>query len=75
MAWGTFSAAGVGPFVRLNCKVNANVYQNPLQRHAVLPLRASLNQPANFMIDNASCHTATLPKVSRNFSTMKELRF
>ena len=50
---GRFSAARVGPIVRLNDKVNSNVYQNLLQQDAVLPMRASPDQPANFMQDNA----------------------
>ena len=56
-----FSAAGLGPLVRLNGKVNDNVHQNLLQQHTVLPLRASRNQPANFMLRD------TLPNVSRSF--------
>ena len=52
------SAARVVPLVLLNGKVNANLYQNLLQQHAVLPLRASPNQPVNFMQDNTLCHTA-----------------
>ena len=32
-----------GPLVRFNGKVNANAYQNLLQRYAVLPLQASPN--------------------------------
>ena len=55
---GPNSAAGVVPIVRVDGKVNANVYQNIPQQHVVLPLRASPNQPANFMQDNAPSHTA-----------------
>ena len=46
------------PLVRLNGKVDANVYQNLLQQYAVLSLRLSPNRPANCMQDNAPCHTA-----------------
>ena len=52
-----FSASGLGP-VCLNDKVNSNVYQNLLQLHAVLPLGASPTQPADFMQDNATPHSA-----------------
>ena len=49
MVWGMISAAGVGPLVRLNGKLIANVYQNLIQQNAVLSLQASFNQPANIM--------------------------
>ncbi len=39
-------------------RVNANVYQNLLQQHAVPSLQASPNQPAIFMQDSAPRHTA-----------------
>ena len=58
MGWSMFSAAEEGPLVRLNSQINANMYQNFLQQHAILPLQAYPNQPANFMQDNDSCHTA-----------------
>ncbi|KAI5086608.1 hypothetical protein C0J45_23324, partial [Silurus meridionalis] len=58
MVWGMFSAAGVGPFIELHGRVNANVYQNLLQQHMVPSLSLSPNQPAVFMQDNAPCHTA-----------------
>ncbi len=38
--------------------MNAKVYQNLLQQHAVPSLRSSPNQLAIFMQDNALCHTA-----------------
>lgn len=57
MVWGMFSAAGVGPLIQLDGRVNANVYQNLLQQHMVPSLCSSPNQPAVFMQDNAPCHT------------------
>ena len=62
MVWGMLSAVGVGILVRLNGKINSNVYQYLLHQHDVLPLLASPNQPANFMQDNTSCHTAKCVK-------------
>lgn len=58
MVWGMFSSEGVGPLVRIIGTVNANVYLNLVQQHVIPPLRASPNQPAIFMQDNAPCHTA-----------------
>ena len=43
--------------VCLNGNVKANMYQNLLQQHAIIPLRASPNQPANCMQDNTPCYT------------------
>ncbi len=39
-----FSAAGVGLLIKLHGRVNANVYQNLLQQHAVSSLQTSLKQ-------------------------------
>ncbi len=47
-----FSAAGVGLLIKLHGRVNANVYQNLLQQHAVSSLQTSLKQPTMFMQDN-----------------------
>ncbi len=59
MVCGMFSAAGVGPLIQLNGRVNANVYQNLLWQNAVPSLHSSSNQPAIFIQGNAaSCHTA-----------------
>ena len=57
MVLGMFSSEGVGPLLRLNGTVNANVYRNLLE-HAIPSIRAALIQPAIFMHDNAPCHTA-----------------
>ncbi len=58
MVWWMFSAAGVGTFIQPHGRVNANVYQNLLQQHAVPSLQASPNQPAIFAQDSAPHHTA-----------------
>ena len=58
MAFGMISVAGTGPFVRLHGKINATVYKAILMKHVVPNLRTATNQPAVFMKDNASCHTA-----------------
>ncbi len=51
-------AAGVGPLIQIQGRVNVDVYQSLLQQHAVPSLRSSPNQPANLMQDNVPCHTA-----------------
>ena len=35
MVWGMFSSEGVGPLLRINGTVNANVYRNILEQHVV----------------------------------------
>ncbi len=58
MVWGMFFAAGVGPLIQIHGRVNANIYLNLLQQHAVPSLCSSPNQPAIFIQDNCTCHTA-----------------
>ena len=45
------------PVVRLHSKINTAVYKEVLKKH-VPNLRSAINQPAVFMQDNTSCHTA-----------------
>ena len=52
MAWGMFLSESVGPLVRINGTVNANVYRN-LENHVIPSVRASPHQWAIFMHDNA----------------------
>ncbi len=76
MVWGMFSSAGVGPLIQLHGRVNANIYQNLIQQHAVLSLRSSANQSAIFMRDNGTCRTAKWVKQfleAENFELMKWL--
>ncbi len=54
MVWGIMSAAGVGPLVRIQGTVNADVYKRILTQHAVPCLQNSVNPV--FMQDNAPCH-------------------
>ena len=70
------TAAGMRPLARLIGKVNANVYQNLLQQLAVLPLRASPNQPANFMQDNAGDFEMVSPesRLKSNRESIKDNR-
>ena len=56
MVWGIMSAAGVGPLVRIQGTVNADVYQRILSQHAV-PCLQTMTNPV-FMQDNAPCHKA-----------------
>lgn len=58
MVWGMISSTGVGPIIRLNGNMNAEVYKQLLQQHVVPNLRFSACQPAIFMQDNAPCHKA-----------------
>ncbi len=59
MLWGMFSAAVFGSLIQSHSRVNANIYQNLLQQHAVCSLHASPNQPAIFMQDRAPSHCKT----------------
>ena len=49
---------GTGPLVWLHCKINATVNKEKLKIHVVPNLRTVISQPAVFMQDNATCHTA-----------------
>ena len=74
MVWGMFSAAGVGPLVKLHGRVNANVYVNLPRQCAIPSLQLSPNQPTIFMQDNAPCRTAKWVKQflkAKNIETLK----
>ena len=58
MVWGMISRVGVGPLVRLQGKVNAEVYKQLVKDHVLPVLRNSTKQPSIFMQDNAPCHKA-----------------
>ena len=70
MVFGMISAAGRGPIVRLHGPINAVVYKEMLRQHVLPTLRFAANQPAIFMQDNASCHTA---KSMKTFFTEENL--
>ncbi len=52
VVWGMFSEAGVRPLIKIHGRVNAIVYQNLLQQHALPSLQASPSQPPILMQDN-----------------------
>ena len=54
MVWGIMSAAGVGPLVRIQGTVNADICKRILTQHAVPCLQNS--EDLVFMQDNAPCH-------------------
>ena len=60
MVFGMISANGTGPLVRLEGRVNAQVYKELLQRHVVPVIKDSPAEDPLFMQDNAPCHTAKL---------------
>ena len=53
MVWGMISGDGVGPLVRLQGKVNTEVYKQLIKDHVLPVLRNSTKQPSIFMQDNA----------------------
>ena len=58
MVRGMISGDGVGPLVRLQGKVNAEVYKQLVKDHVLPVLWNSTKQPSIFMQDNAPCHKA-----------------
>lgn len=56
MVWGMMSSAGVGPLIRIQGTVNAEVYKQILIQHAIPTLQTVPN--SMFMQDNAPCHKA-----------------
>ena len=63
MGSGMISVASTGPLVKLYSKINATVYKEILKKHDVPNSRTANNQPAVFMQDNTSCHTAKSVKI------------
>ena len=58
MVFGMFSSQGTTPFVRLQTRVNAQIYKNIVQDHVVPILQNSGFDRATFMQDNAPYHKA-----------------
>ena len=58
MIIGMFSSQGTTPLVRLQTRVNAQIYKNIVQDHVVPIIRNSGFDRATFMQDNAPCHKA-----------------
>ena len=56
MVWGMMSSAGVGPLIRIQGTVNADVYKQILIQHVTPCLQMVPNSV--FMQDNAPCHKA-----------------
>ena len=61
MVFGMISAAGTGPLVWPNGKINATVHKEILKKH-VSNLRTAINQTAVFKQNNFPCHTAKYVK-------------
>ena len=64
MVFGMFSSQGTTPLVRLQTRVNAQIYKNIVQDHVVPIIQNSGFDRATFMQDNAPCHKA---KVVMNY--------
>ena len=58
MVFGMFSTQGTTPLVRLQTRVNAQIYKNIVQDHVVPIIQNSGFDRATFMQDNAPCHKA-----------------
>ena len=55
MVFGMFSSQGTMPLVRLQTRVNAQIYKNIVQDHVPIVQNSGFNR-ATFMQDNAPCH-------------------
>ena len=60
MVFGMFSSQGTTPLVRLQTRVNAQIYKNIVQDHVVPIIQNSGFDRATFMQDNAPCHKAKM---------------
>ena len=58
MVFGMFSSQGTTPLVRLQTRVNVQMYENIVQDHIVPIIQNSGFDRAIFMQDNAPCHKA-----------------
>ena len=56
MVFGMFSSQGTTPLVRLQTRVNAQIYKNIVQDHVVPIIQNSGFDRATFKHDNAPCH-------------------
>ena len=60
MVFGMFSSQGTTPLVRLQTRVNAQIYKNIVQDHIVPIIQNSGFDRATYMQDNAPCHMAKM---------------
>ena len=58
MIFGMFSSQDTTPLVRLQTRVNAQIYKNIAQEHVMPIIQNSGFDRATFMYDNAPCHKA-----------------
>ena len=58
MVFGMFSSLGTTPLVRLQARVNEQIYKNIVHDNVVPIIQNSGFDRANFMQDNAPCHKA-----------------
>ena len=58
IVFGMFSSQGTTPLVRLQTRVNAQIYKNIVQDHVVSIIQNSGFDRDTFMQDNAPCHKA-----------------
>ena len=58
MVFGMFSSQGTTPLVRIQTRVNAQIYKNIVQDHVVPIIQNSGFDRATFMKDNSPCHEA-----------------
>ena len=58
MVFEMFYSQGTTPLVRLQTRVNAQIYKNIVQDHVVTIIQNSGIDRATFMQDNAPCHKA-----------------
>ena len=71
MVFGMFSSQGTTPLVRLQTRVNAQIYKNIVQDHVVPIIRNSGFDRATFMQDNAPYHKA---KVIMSYLSMQDFK-
>ena len=63
MVWRMMAAAGCSTFVRLQETVNAEVYKQILQQHAIPLLQFPQFQPQAFSQNNTLCHNSEKVKL------------
>ena len=71
MVFGMFSSQGTTPLVRLQTRVNAQIYKNIVQDHVVPITQNSDFDRATFMQDNAPYHKA---KVVMSYLSEQDFR-
>ncbi|PAV73038.1 hypothetical protein WR25_13457 [Diploscapter pachys] len=73
MIWGCFSAAGVGPLVKINGNMDSQMYSDILEQHMLPHAKSIMNRGWVFQHDNDPKHRFTKVQEWFNFKKVKAM--